>query len=1416
MYHSRIAELKFSIVGSDDIKYYAQGKVTSEELFIGQTPVSGGLYSLEMGATTTSPCMTCEKKMGECIGHFDLLDLNYPIISPLFIRQIGQWLKSVCFKCGASLLDLKDYTYIPAGKRLKEVAAMLSNKQVTCKNPHCLTVQPKIEKNPDDYISFNMITKDGSIRRLYPHDMMDIFGRITQETIKGMGQTSENGPNKLILTKLLIPPVTIRPSVKSAVMLAEGTDYAGIITFLQYIVKKNKSMPTKIPSSISLEDSKKILNLQQLYFDFIVGSSITGNKRGLIVGNKQAQSIMKRQIKKVGRIRGNLLGKRVWFISRTTIAGNPAIRIDQVIMPYAYAKVLQREESVIEINKSKMKLLLSTDVKHYPRATRVKKQNGGVYDATRFRDGNIEDGDRIYRDVTDEDIILMNRQPSLEKTAIGGHKPIISKDLTLKTFQFNVCACKWYGADFDGDAMVGIVPRSLMAYIEAKILSRVQNNFISAKTSGPINGQVQDSTLGCFELTKSDVRINRYHAMSMYSLLGNDAPILNWNQEIFTGRDIISGLLKKYPVSLIAKPTYYDENFAGVIPYDPKDIKVMITNGVHESGVLDKKTIGEGAVGGIYHLISREYGSKVALDKVYDSQQAALRFLANVGFSISLADLVLPADKRQAIADEASGLLREAQIINDQLIAGEILPPIGMTVHEFYEKLQINALKKSDVVMRSVLGGLNTKYNGMYKMPAVGSKGNWPNLEHITAFVGQIDINTERIGETFSFRRTSPYHTRFSMDPRAYGFISNSYVSGMRSDEFIPSDMNGRYDLINKALSTSITGYQMRKSIDALQSAQVDFFRRVCIHHKIVEYLYGEDGLDPQSVENVKFPTVMLNDKELEEKYLNQAFPEEFKLIKQDRDMYRAAFLGIESINFNSPMNDVHILPVNIERIVVSAIRKNADNKSSENDVSEMVKRVITFAESIPYVLINEIQEKQRSKIPLHISAASSLLQMSIRCELNSKTVLPRLTMNKLDEIFLRIRADYSKALVDYGSGVGFWASQAICEPLTQYMLDSHHRSISGGTNKSGIIRVKEILGARPVEEEQSPEMLIRPLPEYEQDMIKVREIANGIELLTFGRFIKNNPIKLFEQYGQLVYPGLKTDAKWIQEFETFHPLIKAPGDLANWCIWVELDKAMLLLKGMQLEMIVTKLRTKHPDVFIIHNRETDPRIRLRLYVRVGYFGKNVATEDKLDTLITNLLDTPIRGVLGIQNVNVVPITRQLVSPTTGGIIKQNVYAIKTVGTNIYGVALNKYIDPYSIVSTSIGDTYKMFGIEAARQKIISELGATVESSKPSIRHIQIYADVMTCTSKVKSVEQSGLVAREKNNPLLLSALADPQKHLKEAAIHGKTNTIYGAAAALMVGDIPKYGTYYCNVSVNEEFVKKNTKTIESVIEELL
>jgi ribulose 1,5-bisphosphate synthetase/thiazole synthase len=93
----------------------------------------------------------------------------------------------------------------------------------------------------------------------------------------------------------------------------------------------------------------------------------------------------------------------------------------------------------------------------------------------------------------------------------------------------------------------------------------------------------------------------------------------------------------------------------------------------------------------------------------------------------------------------------------------------------------------------------------------------------------------------------------------------------------------------------------------------------------------------------------------------------------------------------------------------------------------------------------------------------------------------------------------YAISLIAYGVSIGILAAQSISEPMTQYMLDSHHRSVGGGTTRAGILKPKEILGAKSKKSEMSPEMLLRVLPQYENDRVEVSKIADQIEEI-FGK----------------------------------------------------------------------------------------------------------------------------------------------------------------------------------------------------------------------------------------------------------------------------------------------------------------------------
>jgi DNA-directed RNA polymerase beta' subunit len=1459
-----IAYVGFRVNNDADRIRESHMAVVSHELFtVEGKPVVGGVYDLRGGTTDHNfLCTTCVHGKKLCTGHRGHLVMRVGLLQAIGISEVRRWLRIVCLKCGTLLVEKERFAHLPPGRRLSE-AATAPTEGKRCRT--CGAIHPRIVKDTEDY--FTLLAAPplpagksaGKARsgekvgeKLYPDAMRTVFDRITNATVEAFGRSEDSHPSNLVMRILAFPPPTIRPGVRS--FGGSSSSYHDSTNLLQHIVKRNLQLPERLPEAMTTigsgtkvdgELDRSMQNLQQIHYDLVMGSSSTsvtqGNKgrRGLVLGARAPHSLLRNLPRKEGRIRANLLGKRVFYISRSTISGNTRFRIDEVGVPLEFARTLQVKEVVQEYNRDWLMTFFLNGRRQYPGCSHiVRHATGEVHDVAGLRNSYLEIGDELYRDVVNGDIAMFNRAPTLERSSIGAHKVIVIQDPGVHTFQMNVCACEFYNADFDGDQMNLWVTRNPSARAEAAIMSSVDNWFISTKTSGPVNGQVQDSTVGAYELTRSSVRIDKYHAMGLFAGAGIDPPRFDkWPADhIFTGRDIVSMLFETTPINYSRPPSSYSDVYAPFIAYDPSETLTVMEQGRLVRGVLDKRSVGAKASGGFFHLISREYGSQRALDMIYALQQITLQFQLWNGFTVSTANLLPSPEALEQIRASINSTLLEAQIITDRLVRGEIVPPIDSTVHEFYEQLQINALKINESeILRWILGSVSPESNGFFRMIAVGSKGSNPNLIHVSGAIGQTTINGERIREQFAFKRTLPYFPRFCTDAAARGNVTGSYVTGMNLTGFEFQDMNGRYDLINKALTTASTGYFMRKGIMNNQSCIVDNLRRVTKDTRLVQLLYGEDGLDSRELEKVSFRTVFMSDAALREaawfdvgaatgsadaaaqENVDKAFAE----IVADRDTFRRVFQRVEAANFGLNFAADLSMPVNVARTVESVfIAAKASGAppvvASAAGLSARVERVRELCVCLPYTLINEIQERRRSRVPLHISAATSLMCMLVRAELNPR-ILARLTDEALEYIIGAIRTRYSLSLVDYGTAVGILAAQAISEPLTQYMLDSHHRSVAGGTNKSGLVRVAEIYGARSVAEEQSSMMQLplkaSVLGAPAGSSVVAQEIANSIEYVTLLRFTKLHDM-LLEPYNALIYPPAAGDRAWINEFERSHPLIRPPGDLTNWCFRFVLDKSALVLKAVSLELIVRRLRARHPGLLVVHTPETVPEIVVRVWLRASLFKRGGDDEERANKILAEVFDTPIRGISGIMRAAATRITRHRVA-SDGALVKEDKWAITTTGTNLYGAMLHSAVDSAEVISNSVGDSMKLFGIEAARAKVISETRSFMEDNTPNLRHLYLYADEMTRTGRVTSVERGGLNSREHNNVLLRAGYGAPIQVFTDAALSATKTKVYGIAAYQLLGSTPQIGTFYNSAEVDEAFVRENTKSVDSALDDL-
>jgi len=1499
---TRIESVSYGVQSDQQREARSKARVHSSDLFSGQKPVTGGLYDPRMGTTDMRySCSTCGHGRISCPGHPGHVELPFPLVLPFAVDEVRRWLRVVCLSCSRLMADPASNDRVAragAASRLA-LAASVSKGDGTATCPHCRAVHPKVVKDLNNSFSFSVEVagRDGvvSSRRVHPFQIARVFGRVADEAVAALGRDPALAhPSRLLMRTLQVPPVSIRPAVRMSGPGGHGSSYHDITGILRYIVNAADrvrgsvgALPDGGPgAAVPDELAAEMEDMQQLVYDLLMGSSASAtqrsNRRGLVMGGRACESVARRIPRKAGRIRRNIAGRRVWSIGRNTISGRSSLAPHQVGIPESFARALQVVETVTPENLAYLTRFFLNGRRQYPGASRVwRAATRTTHDVEGMRGAaRLEPGDRLHRDTITGDLALFNRQPSLERSSMNVHTVVVMRDMYAgsplptpprrKTFAFNVTSTPLYNADFDGDEMNLVVIAIPGAQAEGLVLAKVANAFISTKSSTPVLGMVQDSTVGSFLLSVAPA-MGRLQAMELFerAVAGSGALAA----PDFTGVDTIDGrgalsmLLRQRPVSLRKRPKWFSDEAEAYVRFRPDQTETVIDRGTLVTGVLDSATVGSGARGGLFHRIARAYGPEEALRTIFALQQMTIAHMNARGFTTSIADMVVPDARRREVEEIVAGMVRESELISARLVRGEIVPPLGMSTREFYERLQLEALKTPDEVLGPVLSAVDPETNGLFQMVATGSKGNFMNIINIVAAVGQVTINSRRM-QPGAGGRTLAYYPRGDMSPEASGFVRSNYILGLSAAEHFFGSMNGRNDLTSKALATASTGYANRKSVMSLQSAVTDALRAV-VAGRTVQLLYGDDGLDARQVEPVEFATAMLSDAAVRAQFLLGGVAPawhagEVARLLADRDAYRRVVLTLACTTFSYTVSDKILMAVNVraaaEDVFGSATR--ADAPPDFDALQLMHAHVGAFCDDLPYLLLNERQRALRRPVPPPLAAAVSHLARVVRVELGSARLHAYgAGAAQLLAVFDAVRLRFQQSLISPGSAVGLHASQAVSEPLTQYMLDSHHRSVAGGTNKSGIVRPEEIMSARPVAKERSSEMLLRGLVPVvgrdggvrhvpTNDKALLQELADSLKLLTLDQLLVSWEV-LYERLpapDELragapgvraadffpAYAGVGGDWGWMRESVENDPLAGAAGAATQWCCRFVLDRMLLVTKSVALETIITRLRSMEPAATVLHSTEGDvgaagrpSPVVVRVWLDASSFSGSRHDETTTAAAAFRVMrERPLRGVPGILEARVEAARRHRVVPAhnadgsanahAGQLVTDNeTYVIRTTGTNLHGAALHTRVDVGSLVSSSIGDTIKMFGIEAGRARIIHEIRRFMGGRAPNSRHLILYADQMTVTGRHTPFEGSGIASREPNNVMLRAAAHGPIDVFVRAALGGLTNPIYGLLTPLMVGSIPKIGAGSTDLLVDEEFVAANRRSVSQVIDSL-
>ena len=453
---SKIIGIQFSILSPDEIRKGSVAEVTSRDTYINGKPVIGGLFDPRMGVLEPGLiCPTDGLDYMQTPGYFGHIELARPVYYIQYLNTILKILRCVCFKCSKLLINkdkFKQALKLASDNRWKYVFA-LASKMKRCgedTDDGCGCVQPgKIRKEGLATIfaewKNDVEGEQNMVVKLTPEMVLKIFKRISDEDVSFMGFSPLwSRPDWMICQVMSVPPPAVRPSVKHDAQQRSEDDLSHILV---NIIKTNKTLQEKMqnnaPANV-IEDWSTVL---QYYVATQVDNKIPGVASVAQRSGRPLKSIKDRLNGKGGRMRGNLMAKRVDFSARSVITADPNISIRELGIPMKIAKNITKPVSVNRVNKLFLTKLVLNGPDEYPGAKILEKKNGESI-TLRYVDRKsivLEEGDIVHRHMMDGDPILFNRQPTLHRMSMMCHIARVMKK--GDTFRMNVADTKPYNAD---------------------------------------------------------------------------------------------------------------------------------------------------------------------------------------------------------------------------------------------------------------------------------------------------------------------------------------------------------------------------------------------------------------------------------------------------------------------------------------------------------------------------------------------------------------------------------------------------------------------------------------------------------------------------------------------------------------------------------------------------------------------------------------------------------------------------------------------------------------------------------------------------------------------------------------------------------------------------------------------------------
>ena len=599
-------------------------------------------------------------------------------------------------------------------------------------------------------------------------------------------QESGNKPEWMVLNVLPVLPPDLRPLVP-----LDGGRFA--TSDLNDLYRRVINRNNRLRRLLDLNAPDIIVRNEKRMLQESVDALLDNGRRGRAItgANKRPLKSLSDMIKgKQGRFRQNLLGKRVDYSGRSVIVVGPELKLHQCGLPKKMALEL-------------FKPFIYSKLQFRGVATTIKA-------AKKMVESEVPEVWDILEEVIREHPVLLNRAPTLHRLGIQAFEPLLIEG---KAIRLHPLVCTAYNADFDGDQMAVHVPLTIEAQIEARVLMMSTNNILSPANGDPIIVPNQDVVLGLYYMTRE--KINVRHKGS----------------GIFVD---INEVLRAYETGNISLHASIRVRIKEVVFTDDnkrcENVKTVTTTvgrillwSVVPEGLpfklidlpLTKKVVSR-----LLNSCYRVLGTKATVVFADQLMYTGYKYATCSAISICLDDLVIPAEKRNMIANAETDVLE----IEKQYASGLV------TQGERHNKVIDIWARANDQVAKAMMKNLSGEvitdskgkkirqdsFNSVFMMADSGARGSAAQIRQLAGMRGLMSKPDSTIIET----------------P-----ITANFREGLSVLQYFISTHGARKGLADTALKTANSGYLTRRLVDVTQDVVVREFDCGTDHYIVMKPL---------------------------------------------------------------------------------------------------------------------------------------------------------------------------------------------------------------------------------------------------------------------------------------------------------------------------------------------------------------------------------------------------------------------------------------------------------------------------------------------------------------------------------------------------------------------------------------------------